>query len=126
MIPQKWAWLDTELADERPFFAGDRFSFADIEGMTALMIADAFKMETPETRLHVRRWAAKNATTIQMGRLDGCHSCDICVGDADDRFGVSSLEYPHRVRRILAKQKRSRLLEGQSHTTGTHRQLVEK
>ena len=30
--PQKWAWLDRELADGRAFLAGDDFSVADISG----------------------------------------------------------------------------------------------
>jgi len=35
VVPEKWAWLDAELADGRPFVAGDDFSVADITGMAA-------------------------------------------------------------------------------------------
>ncbi|WP_394845833.1 glutathione S-transferase family protein [Pendulispora brunnea] len=53
--PEKWAWLDGELADGRPFVAGKAFSVADITGMVACGAADAFKIPIPDLP-HVRRW----------------------------------------------------------------------
>lgn len=56
-IPEKWRWLDKEMSDGRPFIAGEAFSFADVEGMTALMIADAFDLGVPESCEHAMQWA---------------------------------------------------------------------
>ncbi|WP_108818344.1 glutathione S-transferase family protein [Pseudovibrio sp. Alg231-02] len=56
-IPAKWIWLNDEMSDRRPFIAGDTFSFADVEGMTALMLADAFNIPIPGDCSHVLRWA---------------------------------------------------------------------
>jgi len=56
MATKKWQWLDAELADGRPFVAGDRFSFADITGMAALMIGDFVGVEIPGDLAHVNRW----------------------------------------------------------------------
>ncbi len=56
-IPEKWSWLNKEMSDKRPFIAGDTFSFADVEGMTALMLADAFDLGIPESCTHARKWA---------------------------------------------------------------------
>ncbi len=56
-IPDKWHWLDTEMSDGRPFIAGDTFSFADVQGMTVLMIADALDLPVPETCEYVNQWA---------------------------------------------------------------------
>ena len=50
------AWLDEELSDGRPFIAGDRFSVADITGMTALMIADFVQVAIPAALPHLSRW----------------------------------------------------------------------
>ena len=54
---KKWTWLDSELADGRPFVAGDRFSIADITGMAALMIGDFIKIEIPDSLAHVHNWS---------------------------------------------------------------------
>ncbi|WP_420414573.1 glutathione S-transferase family protein [Roseibium sp.] len=56
-IPEKWTWLDSEMSDGRPFIAGKTFSFADIEGMTTMMIADALDLGIPEACRHVHAWA---------------------------------------------------------------------
>ncbi len=53
---RKWQWLDGELADGRPYIAGDRFSVADITGMAALMVGDFVGVEIPATFSHVNRW----------------------------------------------------------------------
>ncbi len=57
LMPGQWAWLDGELADGRPFVAGDRFSIADITGMAALMAGDFFEMPVPAGLEHVSRWS---------------------------------------------------------------------
>lgn len=56
-IPDKWIWLDSEMFDGRPYIAGETFSFADVEGMTALMLADIFDLGIPQTCTHATRWA---------------------------------------------------------------------
>lgn len=56
-IPEKWRWLDNEMSDGRPFIAGKSFTFADVEGMTALMLADTFDLGIPETCEHATQWA---------------------------------------------------------------------
>ena len=50
------AWLDGEMADGRPFIAGDAFSVADITGMAALMVADFAKEPVPDALESVKRW----------------------------------------------------------------------
>jgi len=56
VVPQKWAWLDAELADGRTFIAGDRFSVADITGMAASLLGEFLKIEIPVALTNVRRW----------------------------------------------------------------------
>ena len=55
--PKKWAWLNSEMADGRPFIAGERFSIADITGMVALAVSDYLEISIPEDLKQVRRWA---------------------------------------------------------------------
>ena len=57
-IPEKWKWFDKELSDGRPFIAGEQFSFADVEGMTVLMIADAIELGIPDTCEFANFWAS--------------------------------------------------------------------
>jgi glutathione S-transferase len=59
VVPKKWAWLDAELADGRPFIAGDRFSVADITGMAALMVGDYVQIEIPAALTNVRCWGER-------------------------------------------------------------------
>jgi glutathione S-transferase len=56
VMPEKWAWLDRELADGRPFIAGDSFSVADITGMTASMLAQFVDLPIPASLSNLRRW----------------------------------------------------------------------
>jgi len=56
-IPEKWVWLDGEMADGRRFIAGERFTMADIHGMTVLMIADGIDVPIPGDCRRVNRWA---------------------------------------------------------------------
>ncbi len=56
-IPEKWRWLESEMADGRPFITGDTFTIADITGMATLMVADVFNFSIPEDCAHVHRWA---------------------------------------------------------------------
>jgi len=51
-------WLDGELADGRPWVAGDDFSVADITGMTAMLLSDFTRVAIPDTATHVARWNA--------------------------------------------------------------------
>ncbi len=55
---ERWAWLDAEISDGRPFVAGAAFSVADITGMTALKIADIMELAVPGDLAHVKTWEA--------------------------------------------------------------------
>lgn len=57
VIPERWAWLDNEIADGRPFLAGDNFSMADIHGMVVLMLGGFFNIPVPSDCSHATRWA---------------------------------------------------------------------
>lgn len=52
----KWAWLDRELSDGRPFLAGDGFSVADITAAVAAWLGEFFEAERPASLVHVNRW----------------------------------------------------------------------
>ena len=56
LMAKKWGWLDAELSDGRTFVCNDRFSIADITGMAALHICDAFGHPVPEGLPNVKRW----------------------------------------------------------------------
>ena len=56
MIPGKWAWLDREMNDGRPYLAGDEFSMADISGMVTLWLSEVFSYEVPADLPNVQRW----------------------------------------------------------------------
>jgi glutathione S-transferase len=49
--------LDGEL-NGRPFVAGDRYTVADITGLTAIDFMKPAKLAVPEELAHVRRWHA--------------------------------------------------------------------
>lgn len=55
---QRLRWLDQELSDDRPFVGGERFSMADIVGMTMLMLAGFAAIALPDELTHVKRWEA--------------------------------------------------------------------
>lgn len=54
--PNKWRWLDREMADGRPFLAGDEFSVADITAGVAAWLCGVFDIEVPKDLQHVGRW----------------------------------------------------------------------
>ena len=55
-MPAKWAWLDREMGDGRPFIAGAAFSIADITAGVAGWLGDFFGMEMPKHLANIRRW----------------------------------------------------------------------
>jgi glutathione S-transferase len=55
-VPRKWEWLDREMADGRPFIAGDFFSVADITGAVAAWLGEVFSIERPQSLANVNRW----------------------------------------------------------------------
>ncbi|NIA71595.1 glutathione S-transferase family protein [Pelagibius litoralis] len=55
-MAERFAWLDEELSDGRPFIAGESFSVADITGMTAAMLADFVEVAIPVSLPHLSRW----------------------------------------------------------------------
>lgn len=56
LFDKNLAWLDSELADGRPFITGDAFTIADITGMAALMVCNIMQKELPGDLKHARRW----------------------------------------------------------------------
>jgi glutathione S-transferase len=54
--PTKWAWLDREMADGRPFIAGDFYSVADITAGVVAWLGDFFGIEMPRDIPHVKAW----------------------------------------------------------------------
>jgi len=57
LIHKKWAWLDAEMADERPFIAGDTFSIADITAMAVLSGSEWLKVVPAPNLRHLNKWA---------------------------------------------------------------------
>ncbi len=55
-VPKKWAWVDREMDDGRPFIAGDGFSIADISAAVAGWVGEFFGMPIPEGLRNVNRW----------------------------------------------------------------------
>ncbi len=49
-------WLDRELADRRPFIAGDAYTMADICALTTVDFAAFTGLEPPEDTPHLKAW----------------------------------------------------------------------
>lgn len=56
VFDRAWAWLDRELADGRPFIAGNSFTIADITGMAVLFVCDIMNKALPDDLKQVKRW----------------------------------------------------------------------
>ncbi len=56
LFDKNWAWLDRELADGRPFVAGERFTIADITGMAALFVCAILDKSPSNAFAHAKRW----------------------------------------------------------------------
>lgn len=54
--PNKWRWLDREMADGRPYLAGDEFSVADITAGVTAWLCEVFEIELPNGLPHVGPW----------------------------------------------------------------------
>lgn len=65
--PRKWEWLDREIADGRPFIAGDVFSVADITGAVAAWLGEVFGIERPASLENVNRWLER-VRAAEVGR----------------------------------------------------------
>lgn len=50
------AWLDREMADDRPFLAGDAYSMADIVALTTIDFATFTGLDLPTAAPHLRGW----------------------------------------------------------------------
>ena len=57
-----WHWLDHELADGRPYVAGDEFSVADITGMAVLMVCQFAEKTPPFDAENANAWANRLRT----------------------------------------------------------------
>ncbi len=56
LFDKNWAWFDRELADGRPFVAGEEFTIADITGMAALLVCDIAEKSLTSDLQHAKRW----------------------------------------------------------------------
>lgn len=56
LMQEKWAWLDGEMSDGRPFIAGDAFTVADITGMATLRICAFAEQTVPDALTRVKAW----------------------------------------------------------------------
>jgi len=56
LFTKRLQWLDSELADGRPFIAGDKFSAADITGMAVLRICMFSQTDIPADLTHLKKW----------------------------------------------------------------------
>lgn len=62
LIGKNWSWLNSEMADGRPFIAGDTFSIADITAMTAMRNAGWLKALPSDEDEHVNNWVERVKT----------------------------------------------------------------
>ena len=53
---KKWAWLNQEMSDGRPFVTGDHFTLADITGMMAVKITDIVNEPVPSELSYAKAW----------------------------------------------------------------------
>lgn len=58
-VPVKWAWLDREMADGRPFVAGSKLSVADITASVASWLGEFLEAPIPEQLANVRAWDSR-------------------------------------------------------------------
>jgi glutathione S-transferase len=59
IVASAMKWLDGELADGRPWLAGDAYSMADIVLLTGIDFAKFVNMEMPDGAEHLRAWHAR-------------------------------------------------------------------
>lgn len=70
-LVKRLEWLDGEMADGRPFIAGNRFTVADIIGMSLLFIIGFTQIEIPKSLTHVLRWQAAMQTRPSFPQMPG-------------------------------------------------------
>ncbi len=56
ILVERLAWLDGEMADGRTYVAGDKFTIADIVGMTLIFIMGFTQIDIPANLKNVLRW----------------------------------------------------------------------
>ena len=61
VVEKAQLWLDGELADGRPYLAGDTYTMADITAQTTLDFADFTGLPTPPEAKHVIAWRERLA-----------------------------------------------------------------
>jgi glutathione S-transferase len=59
VVANAMKWLDGEMADGRPFLAGEKYSIADIVLLCGIDFAKFVNMEMPEEAAHLRSWHAR-------------------------------------------------------------------
>ena len=70
-LVERLAWLDTEMTDGRAFIAGDRFTMADIIGMTLLFIMGFTQIEIPPELTNVVRWQQAMVSRPTFPKMPG-------------------------------------------------------
>lgn len=59
VMAQKWAWFDKEMADGRPYAAGQDFTVADIADMAALRVCEYAEEAIPDGLTNAKAWEAR-------------------------------------------------------------------
>jgi glutathione S-transferase len=60
-------WLDRELADGRPWLAGDAFSMADIVALTTIDFAGFIGLDVPEEAVALKAWRERASARPSAG-----------------------------------------------------------
>jgi len=67
VVARAMMWIDAELADGRPFLAGDGFSMADIVLLCGIDFARFVEMDMPDEAEHLRAWHARISARPSAG-----------------------------------------------------------
>lgn len=70
-LVKRLEWLDGELADGRAFVAGNRFTIADIIGMTLFLIVGYAQIELPSHITNVLRWQQALMSRPSLPQMPG-------------------------------------------------------
>ena len=93
-LPRKWAWLDREMADGRPFLAGESFSIVDITGSVAAWVgASSGWMSRPN--LTTSSAGSSGCSAARAGRRQRPYRSGSDVGSAWRRSAICEIRPAH-------------------------------
>ena len=67
IVARAMGWIDSELADGRPFLSGEHFSMADIVLLCGIDFARFVEMDMPDDAKHLRAWHARVSARPSAG-----------------------------------------------------------